>query len=43
MKPFGVRVVNIISGEVSTNVLHTDRRNKRALPEGKQFLILILE
>ncbi|RAH54237.1 short chain dehydrogenase [Aspergillus piperis CBS 112811] len=33
LKPFGVRVVNIISGEVSTNVLRTDRNNQRKLPE----------
>ncbi|KAI1113125.1 short chain dehydrogenase [Nemania sp. NC0429] len=32
MKPFGVRVVNVISGEVATNILKTDVRDDRALP-----------
>ena len=34
MKPFGVKVVNIISGEVSTNILRTDQKNSRSLPSG---------
>lgn len=33
MKPFGVRVINIISGEVSTNILRSDVHDSRALPE----------
>ena len=33
MKPFGVRVVNVISGEVGTNILKRD--SARDLPEGK--------
>ncbi|KAL4912942.1 hypothetical protein BDW62DRAFT_215952 [Aspergillus aurantiobrunneus] len=37
MKPFGVRVVNIISGEVSTNILKTDRKNERRLPDGSLY------
>jgi len=34
MKPFGVRVVNIISGEVSTNILQNDKKKLRQLPKG---------
>ncbi|KAL9091251.1 MAG: hypothetical protein Q9159_001546 [Coniocarpon cinnabarinum] len=34
MKPFGVRVVNIISGEISTNILKQDFN--RALPSGEK-------
>lgn len=33
MKPFGVQVVNVISGEVSTNILKSDVRDSRSLPE----------
>ncbi|PSS06795.1 hypothetical protein M430DRAFT_46132 [Amorphotheca resinae ATCC 22711] len=33
MKPFGVKVINVISGEVSTNILKSDVRDSRALPE----------
>ncbi|RYP59381.1 hypothetical protein DL769_008566 [Monosporascus sp. CRB-8-3] len=32
MKPLGVDVVNIISGEVSTNILKRDRDHNRQLP-----------
>ena len=34
MKPFGVKVVNIVSGEVSTNILKTDQKSFRSLPAG---------
>ncbi|ORY71424.1 short chain dehydrogenase [Pseudomassariella vexata] len=37
MKPFGVRVVNIISGEVSTNILKSDVRDSRALPDNSIY------
>ncbi|KAH7408328.1 hypothetical protein DE146DRAFT_645963 [Phaeosphaeria sp. MPI-PUGE-AT-0046c] len=33
MKPFGVRVMNVISGEVSTNILKSDVHDSRSLPE----------
>ncbi|KAI0003937.1 short chain dehydrogenase [Xylariaceae sp. FL0662B] len=32
MKPFGVRVINVISGEVFTNILKSDVRDSRTLP-----------
>ncbi|KAI1455541.1 short chain dehydrogenase [Annulohypoxylon moriforme] len=32
MKHLGVRVINVISGEVSTNILKSDIRDSRALP-----------
>jgi len=35
MKPFGVRVINVISGEVCTNILTKDSNNQ--LPEGSIF------
>ncbi|RAH71712.1 short chain dehydrogenase [Aspergillus aculeatinus CBS 121060] len=35
MLPFGVRVVNVISGEVATNILKTDFN--RSLPEGSVY------
>ena len=34
MKPFGVRVVTVISGEVGTNILKSDKENGRKLPNG---------
>ncbi|RYP20628.1 hypothetical protein DL765_002699 [Monosporascus sp. GIB2] len=37
MKPFGVRVVNVISGEVSTNILKTDQRSQRELPHDSLY------
>ncbi|KAI2468603.1 short chain dehydrogenase [Annulohypoxylon bovei var. microspora] len=40
MKPFGVRVVNVISGEVSTNVLKTDQRAQRQLPPASLYRAL---
>jgi 1-acylglycerone phosphate reductase len=33
MKPFGVRVMNVISGEVATNILKSDVHDSRSLPE----------
>ncbi|KAI0204883.1 hypothetical protein F4808DRAFT_412507 [Astrocystis sublimbata] len=32
MKPFGVRVMNIISGEVATNILKSGVKHNRKLP-----------
>ncbi|KAI6625556.1 RNA elimination defective protein Red1, variant 2, partial [Pyricularia oryzae] len=37
MKPFGVHVVNIISGEVATNILKSDVRDNRTLPEDSVY------
>ncbi|RYP80512.1 hypothetical protein DL770_006185 [Monosporascus sp. CRB-9-2] len=37
MKPFGVRVVNVISGEVSTNILKTDQKSQRELPHDSLY------
>lgn len=31
-----VRVINVISGEVSTNILKSDVRDERELPEGSR-------
>lgn len=41
MKPFGVRVINIISGEVGTNILKSDKINRRRLPEGKSTITIL--
>ena len=41
MKPFGVRVVNVISGEVGTNILKSDKTNGRRLPEGKSTMTIL--
>ncbi|KAH6656002.1 hypothetical protein BKA67DRAFT_515964, partial [Truncatella angustata] len=38
MKPFGVRVMNVISGEVATNILKSDVHDNRALPEDSVFM-----
>ncbi|KAK4222720.1 short chain dehydrogenase [Podospora fimiseda] len=43
MKPFGVSVVNIISGEVSTNILKRDQASGRKLPEGSVYMPLAKE
>ncbi|KAL7625209.1 NADPH-dependent 1-acyl dihydroxyacetone phosphate reductase [Parahypoxylon ruwenzoriense] len=43
MKPFGVRVVNVISGEVSTNILKTDQRSQRQLPPDSLYQPLAAE
>ncbi|TAQ85506.1 hypothetical protein B7494_g6165 [Chlorociboria aeruginascens] len=43
MKPFGVQVVNVISGEVSTNILQNDKKNMRKLPEGSIYTPLAHE
>ena len=34
-KKLRVRVTNVISGEVATNILKSDVRDDRKLPEGK--------
>lgn len=36
MKPFGVRVINVISGEVGTNILKRDAVAERGLPSGTE-------
>ncbi len=40
MKPFGVRVVTVISGEVGTNILKADKESERKLPDGTKSFIL---
>ncbi|KAI1129656.1 short chain dehydrogenase [Nemania abortiva] len=37
MRPFGVRVITVISGEVNTNILKTDARDNRELPASSIF------
>ena len=38
LKPFGVRVVTVISGEVGTNILKGDKKNGRKLPDGMSVI-----
>ncbi|KAK5996472.1 Short-chain dehydrogenase RED1 [Cladobotryum mycophilum] len=43
MKPFGVDVINIISGEVGTNILKRDQGATRRLPEDSYYTPLAKE
>ncbi|VUC37201.1 unnamed protein product [Clonostachys rosea] len=43
LKPLGVNVVNIISGEVSSNILKRDQSRSRELPETSFYLPLRTE
>ncbi|KFA72431.1 hypothetical protein S40288_08038 [Stachybotrys chartarum IBT 40288] len=43
MAPLEVRVINIISGEVATNILDHDKRQKRKLPDGSVYAPLSRE
>lgn len=40
MKPFGVRVVTVISGEVGTNILKSDKKSGRKLPNGMYIITM---
>ncbi|KAI0147402.1 short chain dehydrogenase [Xylariaceae sp. FL1272] len=37
MKPFGVKVINVISGEIGTNILKRDQASLRKLPENSYY------